>query len=417
MNQFEIQAGKIVSRVFPKVIFGDKAIDHLKQTIMTKLANGRQVTLSIKHSDHQKALSSITGVPCVEGFRIKDRQVWVGYEVKQRPFTDADCSAPRLRVHSDEDGYPYVYRLEWVTVNQKLLPEMLEVVTDSASKGQKTRFGVVQSGMKAKSANMVEYHVDTKHMERLGIDIFRDLMTGPGGMYLVYKWSLVNQMLQKFEAHLAIHEDHEAIMNHPELPDFRRKIRAMLGKMGKPAFIYHRMSIGSASHKGIDHADSLDYLTLNQVKTIPTFERMLEIGAQIEADEKAKREALRYKAPASPPKMWEDASLKVKLLRPGIEFIVEGRVMHHCVGGYSGFNSIILGVEIYGVRATVELRRTGELRQLRGVCNEDLPMESQFLFRDWLKNNLKEVLETVENEDYYSSDHTAIVVDNDPFAW
>jgi hypothetical protein len=74
------------------------------------------------------------------------------------------------------------------------------------------------------------------------------------------------------------------------------------------------------------------------------------------------------------------------------DLYLEGVAMHHCVGSYS--NEVIAGrSQIYSVRegdrriATFELVRANgraELRQIRGICNAQVPKEIATAVRRWL---------------------------------
>ena len=71
---------------------------------------------------------------------------------------------------------------------------------------------------------------------------------------------------------------------------------------------------------------------------------------------------------------FSDNLILVKVIESVEEMETEGRLMHHCVGGYHNRkNSLILSARIDGRRIeTVEVSlKTFEVVQCRGVCNEN----------------------------------------------
>ena len=71
---------------------------------------------------------------------------------------------------------------------------------------------------------------------------------------------------------------------------------------------------------------------------------------------------------------FSDNLIFIKVIESVEEMAEEGRMMHHCVGGYHNRkNSLILSARIDGRRIeTVEVSlKTFEVVQCRGVCNEN----------------------------------------------
>ena len=72
--------------------------------------------------------------------------------------------------------------------------------------------------------------------------------------------------------------------------------------------------------------------------------------------------------------VFSDNLIRIKVIESVEEMIEEGRMMHHCVGGYHNReNSLILSATIDGRRIeTIEVSlKTLEVVQCRGVCNEN----------------------------------------------
>ena len=70
--------------------------------------------------------------------------------------------------------------------------------------------------------------------------------------------------------------------------------------------------------------------------------------------------------------VFSDALIRIKVIESVSEMVMEGRLMHHCVGGYHNKeNSLILSATIDGKRIeTIEVSlKTFEVVQSRGVCN------------------------------------------------
>ena len=72
--------------------------------------------------------------------------------------------------------------------------------------------------------------------------------------------------------------------------------------------------------------------------------------------------------------MFSDGLISVRVLESVAEIVIEGKAMHHCVGGYYTKNdSLILSACIDGKRIeTIEVSLS-QLRviQSRGVCNKN----------------------------------------------
>ena len=72
--------------------------------------------------------------------------------------------------------------------------------------------------------------------------------------------------------------------------------------------------------------------------------------------------------------VFSDNLIRIKVIESVEEMIEEGRMMHHCVGGYHNReNSLILSATIDGRRIeTIEVSlKTLEVVQCRGLCNEN----------------------------------------------
>ena len=72
--------------------------------------------------------------------------------------------------------------------------------------------------------------------------------------------------------------------------------------------------------------------------------------------------------------MFSDSLICIKVIESVKEMEEEGRIMHHCVGGYHNkANSLILSATIDGKRIeTIEVSlKTLKVVQSRGVCNSN----------------------------------------------
>ncbi len=87
--------------------------------------------------------------------------------------------------------------------------------------------------------------------------------------------------------------------------------------------------------------------------------------------------------------MFSDGLISVRVLESVAEIILEGKMMHHCVGGYhSKTDSLILSACIDGERIeTIEISLT-QLRviQSRGVCNKNTKYHNRII--DLVNNNI-----------------------------
>jgi len=72
--------------------------------------------------------------------------------------------------------------------------------------------------------------------------------------------------------------------------------------------------------------------------------------------------------------VFSDNLIRIKVIESVEEMITEGRLMHHCVGGYHNRkDSLILSATIDGKRIeTIEVSlKTLKVVQSRGICNEN----------------------------------------------
>ena len=87
--------------------------------------------------------------------------------------------------------------------------------------------------------------------------------------------------------------------------------------------------------------------------------------------------------------VFSDSLICVKVIESVKEMLEEGRLMHHCVGGYHNkTNSLILSATIDGKRIeTIEVSLTTlEVVQSRGICNENTEYHDRII--DLVNNNM-----------------------------
>ena len=80
--------------------------------------------------------------------------------------------------------------------------------------------------------------------------------------------------------------------------------------------------------------------------------------------------------------MFSDGQINVRVIESVKEMVMEGKTMHHCVGGYyDKKDSLILSATIGGKRIeTIEVSLSKlEVIQCRGVCNQNTQYHDQIV--------------------------------------
>lgn len=214
----------------------------------------------------------------------------------------------------------------------------------------------------------------------LGIDLLRELATGPGGAYLFMRIAFLAGVAS------APREEGETVSEN--------YLRACLSRASQVSLKGH-LPIKDARALGVrfhTHGHNVGLLNQSTVKACPNLHSLIEAGQREYAKRVHARRALECPTPTTPPRVWLTEGMKITLLRPGLEYLVEGDEMHHCVGLYSG-RTLILKIE-GRERLTAEVSFGGEVLQLRGVCNGVADSASERAFNEWLVQNKESLLST-----------------------